>query len=87
MIVPSRVLLMMASSQSCTIAAIRWATSIAFLWSLMSRMIEAAPMIVPNASRTGEAVSEAGNSVPSLQTQWVSRVSMERPALILARKS
>src|ERR1035437_4978677 len=52
--------LTMASCELSTIAAMRWAISIAFLCCVMSRAIVEMPTIVPSSSRIAEMVKDTG---------------------------
>ena len=53
----------------------------------MSRTMEAAPIVFPYSSLTGETDTDTGNVVPSLRRLLVSKCEMRSPFLTLARIS
>ena len=68
---PSSVLVVMASPLESITASMSWAASNTLLWALASRAIVDAPMTVPLESQMGETVNKAGNIVRSLRTRTV----------------
>ena len=70
---PLRSLLMIASSDDCTMAARRSCASSVALRSRMSRATFDAPMTRPDASRIGEIVNDTSTRRPSLDANTVSK--------------
>ena len=60
-------------------------SSTASFCSVRSRAMVDTPMTVPSASRTGEMVSETGNTVPSFRTRIEAKVSACWLAMTVAR--
>ena len=71
--IPSRVLLTMASSELSTMAASRAVLRSARLRSVISRATLEAPMTWPEESLTGEMVREMSTREPSLRWRTVSK--------------
>ena len=83
--IPSRVLLTIASSEESTMAASRARVSSKRRRSLMSRAIFEAPTTRPVESLTGETVSDTSTRRPSFVTRTVSKCSTRSPRRTLAR--